>query len=68
VYVCRPSDLDGLDPDIHAIRISSTVGMRKRQDIIKKADTMLLRVLNPGAPEAIDEADLFTDLDELEVD
>ena len=68
VYVSRPADLDGLDPDIHAIRINAAVGMRKRQDIIKKADAMLLRVLNPGAPEAIDEADLFTDLDELEVD
>jgi large subunit ribosomal protein L32e len=68
VHVSRPADLEGLDPEIHAIRIGGSVGMRKRQDIIKKADSMLLRVLNPGAPEAVDEADLFTDLDDLEVD
>jgi large subunit ribosomal protein L32e len=68
VPVQRPDDLEGLDPDIHAVRIGSAVGMRKRQEIIRKADTLLLRVLNPGAPEAVDEADLFTDLDELEVD
>lgn len=68
VYVSRPADLEGLDPDIHAIRIGGSVGLRKRQDIIKKADSMLLRVLNPRAPEAVDEADLFTDLEELEVD
>lgn len=68
VRVDRPADLEGLDPEIHAIRIGGSVGLRKRQDIIKKADSMLLRVLNPGAPEAVDEADLFTDLEDLEVD
>ncbi|MFW9967353.1 MAG: 50S ribosomal protein L32e [Candidatus Thorarchaeota archaeon] len=68
VYVHRPADIEGLDPDIHAIRIGSKVGLRKRQEIIKKADAMLLRVLNPGAPESIGEEDLFTDLDDLEMD
>ncbi|MFW9863217.1 MAG: 50S ribosomal protein L32e [Candidatus Thorarchaeota archaeon] len=68
VYVHRPTDVEGLDPDIHAIRIGSTVGLRKRQEIIKKADAMALRVLNPGAPESIGEEDLFTDLDDLELD
>lgn len=68
VYVHRPADIEGLDPDIHAIRIGSTVGLRKRQEIIQKADAMLLRVLNPGAPESVGEEDLFTDLDDLELD
>ena len=68
VYVHRPTDVEGLDPEIHAIRIGSTVGLRKRQEIIKKADAMALRVLNPGAPESIGEEDLFTDLDDLELD
>ncbi|MFX1261214.1 MAG: 50S ribosomal protein L32e [Promethearchaeota archaeon] len=68
VYVHKPADVEGLDPDIHAIRIGSTVGLRKRQEIIKKADAMLLRVLNPGAPESIGEEDLFTDLEDLELD
>ncbi|MFW9845200.1 MAG: 50S ribosomal protein L32e [Candidatus Thorarchaeota archaeon] len=68
VYVEKPADIEGLDPDIHAVRIGSTVGLRKRQEIIKRADSVLLRVLNPGAPETIEEEDLFTDLEDLEVD
>ncbi|MFW9836521.1 MAG: 50S ribosomal protein L32e, partial [Candidatus Thorarchaeota archaeon] len=67
VRVHRASELEELDPDIHAVRIASTVGFRKRQEIIAAADAKLLRVLNPGKGEEIDEADLFTDLD-LEVD
>lgn len=68
VYVEKPADIEGLNPDIHAVRIASTVGLRKRQEIIKKADAVLLRVLNPGAPETVEEEDLFTDLEDLEVD
>ena len=68
VYVERPSDVEGLDPDIHAVRIGSTVGLRKRQEIIRRADALMVRVLNPGAPETIAEEDLFTDLEDLEVD
>ena len=56
-----------LDPEVHAIRIAGTVGARKRQEILAAADAKLLRVLNPGRGEEIDEEDLFTDLD-LEVE
>jgi len=63
VPVYRPSDLESLNPDIHAVRISATVGGRKRQDILERADEKLLRVLNPGTTEEIGEEDLFTDLD-----
>jgi large subunit ribosomal protein L32e len=63
VPVHRPSDLESLNPDIHAVRIAATVGGRKRQDILEKADAKLLRVLNPGTTEEIGEEDLFTDLD-----
>ena len=63
VPVYRPSDLESLDPDIHAVRIAATVGGRKRQDILEEADAKLLRVLNPGTKEEIGEEDLFTDLD-----
>jgi hypothetical protein len=37
--------------------------LRKRQEILKKADAMLLRVLNPGTPEAVGEEELFSELD-----
>jgi large subunit ribosomal protein L32e len=68
VLVHKPDDLEGLDPDIHAIRIGGTVGQRKRVDIIQKAEAMLLRVLNPGVPEVLEEEDLFEELEDLEVD
>ena len=66
VQVYRPSELDELNPDVHAVRIGSTVGLRKRQDIIKKAETLMLRVLNPGAPETVVEEELFSELDMLD--
>jgi large subunit ribosomal protein L32e len=67
VRVHRASELEELDPEVHAIRIAATVGFRKRQEIIAAADAKLLRVLNPGRSEEVEEEDLFTDLD-LEVD
>jgi large subunit ribosomal protein L32e len=63
VLVHRPADLEGLDADVHAVRIGASVGGRKRQLIIAEADAKLLRVLNPGTTEEIGEEDLFTDLD-----
>ncbi|MFX1481647.1 MAG: 50S ribosomal protein L32e [Promethearchaeota archaeon] len=63
VRVHRASDIEDLDPEIHAIRIASTVGARKKQEILTAADAKLLRVLNPGRGEEIGEEDLFTDLD-----
>jgi large subunit ribosomal protein L32e len=63
VRVHRASELEQLDPDVYAIRIASTVGFRKRQEIIAAADAKLLRVLNPGRSEEVEEEDLFTDLD-----
>ncbi len=71
IRVERPADLDSLDPDVHAIMIGSSVGQRKRQVIITKAETLMLRVLNPGVPEGIEEDELFSELDgldDLEVD
>ncbi len=66
VLVYKPEDLDGLNPDLHAIRIGGTVGNRKRQAILNKADSMLLRVLNPGVPEFVEEEELFEELEGLE--
>ncbi|TFG33817.1 50S ribosomal protein L32e [Candidatus Thorarchaeota archaeon] len=63
VPVYRPADLEGLDADIHAVRISSTVGARKRQDILTAAEMKTLHVLNPGTVEEVAEEDLFTELD-----
>ncbi|MFW9843220.1 MAG: 50S ribosomal protein L32e [Candidatus Thorarchaeota archaeon] len=63
VLVYRAADLEGLDADVHAVRIGASVGGRKRQQILAEADVKSLRVLNPGTTEEIGEEDLFTDLD-----
>ncbi len=71
MLIHRPADLEGLDPDVHAIRIAGTVGLKKRQVIVEKAETLMLKILNPGVPDAIEEEELFSeldDLDDLEVD
>jgi len=39
-------DMEGIDAEKEAIRIAHTVGKRKRQEIIAKADELGIRVLN----------------------
>lgn len=46
--VRRPEDLEGLDPKIHAVRIAAGVGVRKRIEILKRAQERGFYVLNPG--------------------
>lgn len=62
--VHSPQDLYGLDPSKEAIRIASTVGEKKRLEIMSKADELNLKVLNPlrleeptppGGEEAVEE-------------
>ena len=47
VLVYRPEDLEGLDPEVHAIRIAGSVGMRKRLMIVERAKELGLKILNP---------------------
>lgn len=44
--VCNASQLASLDAEKHAVRISSTVGKRKRQQIVEEAKKKGLRLLN----------------------
>ncbi|MGC8555854.1 MAG: 50S ribosomal protein L32e [Conexivisphaera sp.] len=44
--VHNPGELAGLDPRRHAVRIASTVGGRKREEIIRRARALGLRILN----------------------
>jgi large subunit ribosomal protein L32e len=49
VYVCNVADLTKVaDADRQAARISHGVGQRKREQIIKKADELGIRILNRG--------------------
>lgn len=47
VLVHTIDQLDGLHPTVHAVRIASRVGDRKRLTILERADDLGLRVLNP---------------------
>ncbi len=52
VLVHRPEDLEGLNPKVHCVRIAHTVGRKKRLQIIEKAKSMGLRVLNAVGVES----------------
>ena len=46
VLVFNLADLENLNPEIQAVRIASTVGNRKRDEIQKKAEELGFRILN----------------------
>ena len=45
IVVYNPSELEGMKDVI--VRIARTVGRRKRKEIVKKAEELGLRVINP---------------------
>ncbi|MEM5853284.1 MAG: 50S ribosomal protein L32e [Candidatus Aenigmatarchaeota archaeon] len=47
VLVYNVKDLEKIDPSKQAIKIAHTVGKKKRQEILKKAEEMKIKVLNP---------------------
>lgn len=47
VYVENTDDLEGVDGDVQAVRIASSVGARKRERIEEEAESAEIRVLNP---------------------
>jgi len=47
VLMARVQDLDELDPSTQAVRIARTVGQRKRMEIVRKARSLGLKILNP---------------------
>jgi len=47
ILVSNLKDLEKVDPKTQAIRIAHTVGEKKRKEIIKKAEEMKIKILNP---------------------
>jgi large subunit ribosomal protein L32e len=47
VLVYNPNELEKLDSNKQACRIASTVGKKKRFEIMRKASEMKIKVLNP---------------------
>ena len=48
VLVTNLSELGGLDKKTQAVRISRTIGGRKRGAILEEAEKLKLKILNPG--------------------
>lgn len=48
VLVSNNSELDNLDNKTQAVRISASLGTRKRKLLLEKANNLKLKVLNPG--------------------
>ena len=46
VLVHNTKEVENINPETQAVRISSTVGDKKRQLIVKKADELKIRVFN----------------------
>lgn len=51
VRVHNPGELDPIDPKIEAIIISGSVGRKKRNEIIVKANSIGITILNPRKGE-----------------
>ncbi|NPA97346.1 MAG: 50S ribosomal protein L32e [Crenarchaeota archaeon] len=47
VVVASVKDLEALDPKKHAVYIASTVGLRKKMELVKEASSRGFKVLNP---------------------
>lgn len=46
VLIHNPDNVENIDPETQAVRIGSSVGGRKREIILKKADKKNIKVLN----------------------
>jgi len=55
VRVFNVDDLNKVNPDIEAVRIAHTVGVRKRIEIINRAKEMGVHVLNPREFKELEE-------------
>ncbi len=63
VMIWNTADLANVDPETQVARIGGTVGGRKKETILEKAEELNIRILNPGVK---DEEDDFEDLDDEE--
>lgn len=77
VMVWNRADVDGVDAETQVARIGGSVGGRKREAILEKAEELNIRILNPGrkGPEdefkelvTEDEEELLKEDDEEEID
>ena len=66
VMVWNTKDLEKVDTETQVARIGGSVGGRKREAMIEKAEELKLRILNPGIVESEDDFEDLDDEDEEE--
>jgi large subunit ribosomal protein L32e len=66
VMVWNTKDLEKVDPETQVARIGGTVGGRKKETMLEKADELKIRILNPGVIVLEDEFEDLDDEDEEE--
>ena len=68
VMVWNTKDLEKVDPETQVARIGGTVGGRKKETMLEKAEELKIRILNPGVMEPEDDFEDLDDEDEEEED
>ncbi len=66
VMVWNTKDLEKVDPETQVARIGGTVGGRKRETILEKAEELKIRILNPGVVNVEDDFEDLEDEDDFE--
>lgn len=51
VLVSNGKELEAIDPKIQAARLSATLGGRKKEELLERADELGVRVINRGVKE-----------------
>lgn len=66
VMIWNTSDLEKIDPETQVARIGSSVGGRKKEAILEKAEELNVRILNPGVQDLEDDFEELEDEEEEE--
>ena len=64
--VWNTKDLEKVDPETQVARIGGSVGGRKKETILEKAEELKLKILNPGMVEPEDDFEDLEDEEEFE--
>ncbi len=67
VVVWNPGDVEDVDAETQVVRIGGSVGGRKREAILEKAEELDVHVLNPGVEAPLDEFEELVTEDEEEL-
>jgi len=66
VMVWNTKDLEKVDTETQVARIGGTVGGRKKETMLEKAEELKIKILNPGVTEPEDDFEDLDDEDEEE--